>query len=103
MYLLRGPRARSLDSCKPVPQLISPWHVETFMAARRIKESGLGLPYDMSSDQLRIEETVELLTSESSFQARAKTFSRRVAVDQKRLAADAVIESLDHTEAVAAA
>lgn len=25
-----------------VPQLISPWHVETYMAARRIEENGLG-------------------------------------------------------------
>ncbi len=60
-----------------VPQLISPWHVETYMAARGIEASGLGGRF---AERCSPESAADLIASHCSDRAmreRAKEFSRR--------------------------
>jgi UDP:flavonoid glycosyltransferase YjiC (YdhE family) len=58
-----------------VPQIVSPWHVETYMAARRIEAEGLGLmlvnpPDAIAGTLLRATGDIRLHREASSFSAR---------------------------------
>jgi UDP:flavonoid glycosyltransferase YjiC (YdhE family) len=85
-----------------VPQLISPWHVETFLAARRIEEHGLGLTCRFVPGKSTIEEAIARLTHDGSFRARTRAFAQSTLTTRTPDATSAVIEALRIHEAVAA-
>ncbi|HLH29689.1 MAG TPA: hypothetical protein VKY31_00700, partial [Terriglobia bacterium] len=60
-----------------VPQLISPWHVETYMAARRIAEHGLGELYSGAGGAEGFQETVHQLVANAVMKRRVREFSDR--------------------------
>jgi UDP:flavonoid glycosyltransferase YjiC (YdhE family) len=71
-----------------VPQLISPWHVETYMGARRIAEHGLGEFYEGTGGVQGLEETIYRLVANVAMTRRVRDFSDRArAVYAKQAAA----------------
>lgn len=60
-----------------VPQLISPWHVETYMAGRRVEENGLGgmLPEGMTA--LAATQVVDGLVHNREVRGRVESFAKR--------------------------
>ena len=60
-----------------VPQLISPWHVESYMAARRIADHGLGETYAGRGGVQGFQETVDRLVANSLMRRRVREFSER--------------------------
>jgi UDP:flavonoid glycosyltransferase YjiC (YdhE family) len=61
-----------------VPQLISPWHVETYMAARKIKESRLGGSYEESAKRSLVE-MIATLTRDETMSAHLRAFANGAA------------------------
>jgi UDP:flavonoid glycosyltransferase YjiC (YdhE family) len=61
------------------PQLISPWHVEAFMGARRIQAMGLGLTLEGKPTVQGLVESIERASSDADLSARAKAFAARAA------------------------
>jgi UDP:flavonoid glycosyltransferase YjiC (YdhE family) len=62
-----------------VPQLISPWHVETFMAARRIESAGLGTMLPQSTDRSPTAATMARISTDPVVRNRVRSFGARVA------------------------
>jgi UDP:flavonoid glycosyltransferase YjiC (YdhE family) len=60
-----------------VPQLISPWHVETYMAARRIQNAGMGEALADQTDEAQIVETIWRLTGDNEMRDRTRAFATR--------------------------
>jgi UDP:flavonoid glycosyltransferase YjiC (YdhE family) len=60
-----------------VPQLISPWHVETFMAAKRIEAGELGRTLGGSSDALTMVDLVNELISDGPIAKATQEFVTR--------------------------
>jgi UDP:flavonoid glycosyltransferase YjiC (YdhE family) len=58
-----------------VPQLISPWHVETYMAVRRIEVAGLGRAVRSASDASA--ECILRIANNTTLRQRAKIFALR--------------------------
>jgi UDP:flavonoid glycosyltransferase YjiC (YdhE family) len=58
-----------------VPQLIAPWHVETYMAARRIEAFGCGLALTGSQTPQSVTERVSALCAGGEYRARARAFA----------------------------
>jgi UDP:flavonoid glycosyltransferase YjiC (YdhE family) len=75
-----------------VPQLISPWHVEAYMAARRIEAAGLGL----TADKQPIERSIERLSADPSIKQAVNTFAKRAATPEILRSAETVVDAL-HT------
>jgi len=59
-----------------VPHLVSPWHVETYMAARRIEAAGLGTAIPAGATPQSIAELVEIWTGDAQ-RERVKAFAQR--------------------------
>jgi UDP:flavonoid glycosyltransferase YjiC (YdhE family) len=57
-----------------VPQLVSPWHVEAFMSARRIQAAGLGLALEGKQTAERIREELSRACANVALSARAMAF-----------------------------
>lgn len=60
-----------------VPQLISPWHVETYMAARRVAAAGLGAWLDGVHTAQSIVEVIEIMLSDNGLRERVRRFAQR--------------------------
>jgi UDP:flavonoid glycosyltransferase YjiC (YdhE family) len=60
-----------------VPQLISPWHVEAFMAARRIEAEGLGATLLGASGQIEIGELIGRVAADPAIRTTVRAFSIR--------------------------
>lgn len=60
-----------------VPQLISPWHVETFMAARKIEQLGAGVVLRGTPSAPAITSVLNRLTTYSPSTPRAQAFKQR--------------------------
>jgi UDP:flavonoid glycosyltransferase YjiC (YdhE family) len=58
-----------------VPQLIVPWHVETYMAARRIEALGCGLALTGSQTSQSVTERVGALCVGGEYRLRAQALS----------------------------
>lgn len=58
-----------------VPQLISPWHVETYMAARRIEALGCGLALTGPQTPQGVTEQVNALCAGGEYRSRARAFA----------------------------
>lgn len=58
-----------------VPQLISPWHVETYMAARCIEAAGLGAALNEQKTPQAIAQSIRRASSDSSLRARTRRFA----------------------------
>jgi UDP:flavonoid glycosyltransferase YjiC (YdhE family) len=80
-----------------VPQYISPWHVETFMAARRIEASGFGLALKGMPAEGSVLEEIERVASDGAIRQRVKGFAARRATFVSSRAVAAAIESLVST------
>jgi UDP:flavonoid glycosyltransferase YjiC (YdhE family) len=65
-FLLRG-----------VPQALSPWHVETFMAGRRLEALGVGRVLKASQAAEGLPAYLTGLCADSDLRAQAKEFARR--------------------------
>ncbi len=59
------------------PQLISPWHVETCMAARRIAQHGLGELYSGAGGAEGFHEIVHRMVANAVMKRRVREFSDR--------------------------
>jgi UDP:flavonoid glycosyltransferase YjiC (YdhE family) len=77
-----------------VPQLISPWHVEAYMAARRIEAAGLGLTADNVTVARSVEASIGRLIADPSVKQAVKAFARHAATTQNLRSADAVVDAL---------
>lgn len=60
-----------------VPQLIFPWHVETYMATRRIEAAGLGSTLERSQGTQSVVEKIERITGDTRIYSRVKAFAAR--------------------------
>ena len=77
-----------------VPQLISPWHVETYMAARRIEANGLGavLPPNLTEHLTAV--TIQRLALDPEARNRARNFAQHAGAFARSRGASAVVEAL---------
>jgi len=78
-----------------VPQLILPWYVETYMAARRIEAEGLGM-LERSPDPRSVQGVIERLTSDTPIHQNAKAFSVRRTATRHDGPADSVVRIVTH-------
>jgi UDP:flavonoid glycosyltransferase YjiC (YdhE family) len=76
------------------PQLISPWHVEAFMAAREIQRAGFGLALEGKSTAQSIANTVTCATRDPVLRRQVAEFSARTKSLPADRAARAVVEQL---------
>jgi hypothetical protein len=60
-----------------IPQLVSPWHVETYMAARRLEEAGAGRAIPQSPTQASLSEAIEQLTGAPEIRQRLTLLKRK--------------------------
>ena len=74
-----------------VPQLISPWHVEAYMAARRIEAAGLGL---VANVERSVKKSIERLLADPLIKQAVQVFATRAATPQFLRSADAVVDAL---------
>jgi UDP:flavonoid glycosyltransferase YjiC (YdhE family) len=58
-----------------IPQLVSPWHVETFMAVRRIEAAGLGAAFATAPTVGSAADSITRLLSDSPMRARCGAFA----------------------------
>jgi UDP:flavonoid glycosyltransferase YjiC (YdhE family) len=77
-----------------VPQCISPWHVETFMAARRIEASGFGVALTGMPAGRLVREEIERVASDGAIRQRVKLFAAHEATFGAGRAVTAVTETL---------
>lgn len=61
-----------------VPQLISPWHVETYMAARKIEAAGLGVALRDDSNLQSVKALITSLSLDTQLHERAAKFAQEV-------------------------
>jgi UDP:flavonoid glycosyltransferase YjiC (YdhE family) len=67
-----------------VPQLVSPWHVETFMAVRRVEACGLGSGITGSPTVDSVTQSASRLCTDASIRQTVKDFARRLRVSPDR-------------------
>lgn len=60
-----------------VPQLLLPWHVETYMAARKLSSAGLGQSLLGKTTSAEVEDAVLALVSDAKAHERTADFARR--------------------------
>lgn len=60
-----------------VPQLVSPWHVETYMAVRRLEAAGLGASFAAQLTDSPAVEAIEHLIGNERVRTDARDFARR--------------------------
>jgi len=65
-----------------VPQLMSPWHVEAFMAARRIEASNLGLTIEGTPTVQSVAGMIASLTTDCAVRARKSVPAASASVDR---------------------
>jgi len=70
-----------------VPQLISPWHVETYMAARRIESTGLGSALSSPLSRIALEQRIQRMADDSTMRSRVTAFAARRAKADYSIAA----------------
>jgi len=74
-----------------VPQLILPWHVETYMAARRVEAAGLGSTLERSLDAWSVQDLIERLTGDTPVRNSAKAFAVRHTTTTHDSSADLIV------------
>jgi UDP:flavonoid glycosyltransferase YjiC (YdhE family) len=80
-----------------VPQLISPWHIETFMAARHIEAEGFGISLTGISDNQLLAEKVKRIAGDKRMRQRATTFSeKQLNADKQNGPVSTVVERLQN-------
>jgi hypothetical protein len=81
-----------------VPLLISPWHVEAFMAARKLETNYLGLTYrgDVAGRSIRAD--LDTLIQSIPIRERVTAFAARAVASSIRGAAAAVVDALQAPE-----
>jgi UDP:flavonoid glycosyltransferase YjiC (YdhE family) len=77
-----------------VPQLISPWHVETFMATKRLEALGLGTALPNPSTPASAASIIQTLAFDRGMRERVCGFAKRVAMFTEDRAVAAVVEAL---------
>jgi UDP:flavonoid glycosyltransferase YjiC (YdhE family) len=77
-----------------VPQLISPWHVETYLAARRIDEAHLGRVLPNCLDRVAAIEWIEHAARDHVIRNRTNAFASQKAKSYCRVAEEHVCEVL---------
>jgi UDP:flavonoid glycosyltransferase YjiC (YdhE family) len=82
-----------------VPQLISPYHVETHMAGRRIESLGLGVSLRAPQTAESIRETIQSALSREDLASNARSFSAKHAAALQ----SAISEAVSEIESTAAA
>lgn len=75
-----------------VPQIISPTHVETFMAARRIEASGFGSYLPPQSDIEMVKKKIVTILADASIRENLRMFAGRSAVPH---GAEIVVETIE--------
>jgi UDP:flavonoid glycosyltransferase YjiC (YdhE family) len=60
-----------------VPQLIAPWHVETYMAARKVEAAGCGAALEAQSEAIGIGAQIESLAGDCLLRRKARAFAER--------------------------
>lgn len=60
-----------------VPQVISPWHVETFMAARRIEAAGLGAFLPGTTDSQAVSDLIARVAGDTAMRRNVGEFAQR--------------------------
>jgi UDP:flavonoid glycosyltransferase YjiC (YdhE family) len=85
-----------------VPQLISPWHVETYMAARRVEAAGLGASLGAEQTADSIATLIRKLTTDTQLRERTRAFAARaVLTDVGEVASIVLGEQRELVEACA--
>jgi UDP:flavonoid glycosyltransferase YjiC (YdhE family) len=77
-----------------VPQLISPWHVEALLIARRIEDSGLGVTVGVRPARHSIDEIIRRVLAKGPVRHAFHTFKWRAANCEAAIPADAVVSAL---------
>jgi UDP:flavonoid glycosyltransferase YjiC (YdhE family) len=77
-----------------VPQLVSPWHVEAFMAGRKIAAAHLGLTIESPPTVDTMLEYISRLLGDVSFRAGATEFRMRATTQSENHAVTATLEAL---------
>jgi UDP:flavonoid glycosyltransferase YjiC (YdhE family) len=77
-----------------VPQLIVPWHVEAFMAGRRIEAAGLGLTVESPPTVETILSRIDRLSSDATIHSNLDAFRARFAPYLDQRGVEVVLESL---------
>jgi UDP:flavonoid glycosyltransferase YjiC (YdhE family) len=79
-----------------VPQLISPWHVESFMAAKRINAGHLGCAIGESPNPQCITDVVDKLASDGAISKSTHVFAAQNAARASATPAKIVAMAVDH-------
>jgi UDP:flavonoid glycosyltransferase YjiC (YdhE family) len=79
---------------KGVPQLLVPWHVEAFMAGRRIKAAGLGESIERQPSVDQFVATIQRLATDADVRKRAEDFSRMANQTSSETTVRTVVEAL---------
>jgi UDP:flavonoid glycosyltransferase YjiC (YdhE family) len=82
-----------------VPQIVSPWHVETFMAARRIEAAGLGAALPDAMTEQTLAQIMLTLAVGRGTNERVEAFARGNAILGEDRAASAIVGAMsaDHS------
>jgi UDP:flavonoid glycosyltransferase YjiC (YdhE family) len=78
-----------------IPQLLVPWHVEAFMAGRRIKASGLGESIERQPSVDEFVADIQRLSADADLRRRAQDFSRMTSRTGLEATVSTVIEALN--------
>jgi len=74
-----------------VPQAVVPWHVETFMAARRIEKAGLGARLANCSDEQLARSSLERMCRDTTLKKNVSDFATSASVACAGQAADQAV------------
>lgn len=85
-----------------VAQLISPWHVEAHMAARRVEAAGLGRVIPESAHESVIRDTIGKHALEQPHRANAESFGKRASLIRPEDSVTEVISAIEGFRAGAA-
>lgn len=77
-----------------VPQLISPWHVETYMVARRVETSGIGASLGSLRADKSVEQVLQRLATDTIARERIRSFAHFATSFKGGRPADRVIGAL---------
>jgi UDP:flavonoid glycosyltransferase YjiC (YdhE family) len=83
-----------------VPQLISPWHVESYMAARRIRAAGLGLWLSGEQTAQSTADIITTLAGDRELRGRTAIFATDHAEPGTQRAMSAVLRTLSSNREV---
>jgi UDP:flavonoid glycosyltransferase YjiC (YdhE family) len=80
-----------------VPQLIAPWHVEAFMAARRLRLVGIGNLLEGSPTESTVSEAILRIATNPAVRERTKRFAAAAARSETTSPACAILDVLSNS------